>query len=61
LLSLEFDDALRVPEIEKIVADLEDRIRNARPDVLLVFVKPQTKEEFGRARTRFLRGPEQPI
>jgi len=61
LLSLEFDDALSVPEIEKIVADLEDRIRNARPDVILMFVKPQTKEGFARARTRFLRGPEQPL
>ncbi|MDB5698323.1 MAG: cation transporter [Alphaproteobacteria bacterium] len=61
LLSLEFDDALRVPQIEKIVAELENRIRNARPDVLLVFVKPQTKEEFARARTRFLRGPEQSL
>jgi cation diffusion facilitator family transporter len=61
LLSLEFDDALRVPEIEKIVAELEDRIRKARPDVILMFVKPQTKQEFARARTRFLRGPEQTL
>jgi hypothetical protein len=38
LLSLEFDGALRVPEIEKIVAELEDRIRKARPDVILMFV-----------------------
>ena len=59
LLSLEFDDSLRVPEIEKIVAELEVRIRNARRDVFLIFVKPQTKEEFAKARTRFLRGPEQ--
>ena len=55
LLSLEFDDALRVPEIERIVAGLEDRIREARSDVFLVFVKPQTKEEFARARKRFLK------
>ena len=55
LLSLEFDDALCVPEIEIIVAELEDRIRGARPDVFLVFVKPQTKEEFARARRRFLK------
>jgi cation diffusion facilitator family transporter len=60
LLSLEFDDALRVPQIEKIVAELEDRIRIARPDVVLMFVKPQTKEGFAGARARFLRGPEQP-
>ena len=35
LLSLEFDDALNVPEIERIVAELEERIREARPDVFL--------------------------
>jgi divalent metal cation (Fe/Co/Zn/Cd) transporter len=57
LLSLEFDDALRVPEIEKIVTDLEERIRDARPDVFLMFVKPQTKEQFARARARLLKGP----
>jgi len=61
MLSLEFDDALGVPQIEKIVAELEDRIRRARPDVFLMFVKPQTKEEFARARSRFLSGPEQPL
>jgi divalent metal cation (Fe/Co/Zn/Cd) transporter len=60
-LSLEFEDALRVPEIEAIVADLEERIRKARPDVFLLFVKPQTKKSFARARTRFLSGPEQPL
>jgi cation diffusion facilitator family transporter len=57
LISVEFDDALRVPEIERIVADLENRIRAARPDVLLVFVKPQTKEEFAKALKRFLGSP----
>ncbi len=57
LLSLEFDDALRVPEIERIVADLEERIREARPDVFLVFVKPQTKAEFARAKERYLKSP----
>jgi divalent metal cation (Fe/Co/Zn/Cd) transporter len=55
LISLEFEDGLRVPEIETIVADLESRIRAERPDVLLVFVKPQTKEEFAKARKRFLK------
>jgi cation diffusion facilitator family transporter len=57
LLSLEFDDGLRVPEIERTVAELEERIRQARPDVFLVFVKPQTKDAFAKAKDRFLRGP----
>ena len=53
-LSLEFDDALSVPDIEALVADLEDRIRQLRPDVLLLFVKPQTKERFAQAQRRLL-------
>jgi cation diffusion facilitator family transporter len=57
LISIEFDDALCVPEIERIVADLETRIRDARSDVVLVFVKPQTREEFAKRRKRFLKGP----
>jgi cation diffusion facilitator family transporter len=57
-LSLEFEDTLRVPDIESIVADLEDRIRKARPDVFLVFVKPQTKEDFAKGRSRVLKGQQ---
>ena len=56
-LSLEFDDSLRVPQVEKIVADLEERIRRARPDVYLLFVKPQTKEGFKKARMRLQKQP----
>jgi cation diffusion facilitator family transporter len=55
-LSLEFNDALSVPDVEAIVADLEDRIRQLRPDVLLLFVKPQTKERFAQAHRRLSEG-----
>jgi cation diffusion facilitator family transporter len=58
-LSLEFEDTLRVPEIESIVADLEDRIRKARPDVFLVFVKPQTKDAYAKGRSRVLQGQQE--
>jgi len=40
-LSLEFADALKVPEIERAVQDLEARIRASHPEVSLLFVKPQ--------------------
>ena len=55
LISIEFDDSLSVPDLERCVADLEARIRAERPDVFLVFVKPQTREEFEKARQRFLK------
>jgi cation diffusion facilitator family transporter len=41
-LSLEFKDDLRTPEIEAAVVELERRIREAHPEVVTVFVKPQT-------------------
>lgn len=47
-LSLEFDDALRTPEIEAAVMALEKRIRAAHPEVSAIFVKPQTAGEARR-------------
>jgi cation diffusion facilitator family transporter len=55
-LSLEFDDSLRVPELERIVVDLEERIRKERPQVYVLFVKPQTKEEYRKSRSRVSEG-----
>ena len=43
--SVEFDDGLCTPEIETAVKSLEDRIRTAHPQVLAIFVKPQTAHE----------------
>jgi len=40
-LRLEFRDDLTAPAIEKITAELESRIRDAHPDVIAIFVKPQ--------------------
>ena len=54
MLSVEFDDALTTVKIEQAVDGLEQRLRAARPEVHLLFVKPQTAEVFGRARARFL-------
>jgi divalent metal cation (Fe/Co/Zn/Cd) transporter len=45
-LSLEFADALRTPEIEARVIELERRVRLSHPQVVAVFVKPQSPEGF---------------
>lgn len=45
-LSLEFADHLRTPEIEASVVSLEVRIRAKHPQVVALFVKPQTRHTF---------------
>jgi cation diffusion facilitator family transporter len=49
-LSLEFADELNTEQIEKKVAHLETLIRETHPDVMAVFVKPQTPASFRKAR-----------
>jgi hypothetical protein len=46
MLSLEFSDALRAPEIEEAVVSLETKIRNENPEIVALFVKPQTAKTF---------------
>jgi divalent metal cation (Fe/Co/Zn/Cd) transporter len=45
-LSLEFADNLRAPEIEASVIEIERRVRVAHPEVVTLFVKPQTATVF---------------
>ena len=47
-LSLEFADLLTTPEIETIVDRLEQHIRIAFPEVIAVFIKPQTAATYGK-------------
>jgi len=42
-LSLEFKDPLTTTDIEKTVATIEKEIRKVHPEVVAVFVKPQTR------------------
>ncbi|MFA5955127.1 cation diffusion facilitator family transporter [Hyphomicrobium sp.] len=44
--SLEFSDELRTPQIEAAIVRLEDRIRKKHPEVIALFVKPQTRRTF---------------
>ena len=45
-LSLEFADDLRAPQIEEAVVRIEDQVREAHPEVVTLFVKPQTPKTF---------------
>jgi cation diffusion facilitator family transporter len=53
-LSLEFADTLRVPEVEAAVVEIERQIRAEYPEVVTLFIKPQTAAAFKETvRRRF--------
>lgn len=45
-LSVEFEDELRTTQIEALVVEMEKRIRVVHPEVVVLFVKPQSKHRF---------------
>jgi cation diffusion facilitator family transporter len=47
-LSIEFADDLAAPQIEAAVSAFEQRIKTEHPEVVAVFVKPQTMAAFRR-------------
>ncbi|WP_202947760.1 cation diffusion facilitator family transporter [Advenella kashmirensis] len=49
-MSLEFADALRVPELEAIVIALENKIRKGHPEVATLFIKPQAHEHYEKLK-----------
>jgi cation diffusion facilitator family transporter len=51
-LSLEFADELRTPEIEAKVIELERCVRLSHPEIVAVFVKPQSPEGFRETTAR---------
>jgi cation diffusion facilitator family transporter len=53
-LSLEFADELRTPEIEAKVIELERCVRVSHPEIVAVFVKPQSPEGFNDTTARRL-------
>ena len=59
-LSAEFEDALSTPEIEACVNRIEAGVREAHPDVVALFVKPQTAATWQRRITR-LHDDETPL
>jgi cation diffusion facilitator family transporter len=56
MLSLEFSDNMVAPEIEEAVVSLEKSIREANPEIVALFVKPQTKKTFQDQRAESLDG-----
>lgn len=50
MLSVEFADTMRAPQIEDAVIKLEAEVRKRHPEVVALFVKPQTEETFRKAR-----------
>jgi divalent metal cation (Fe/Co/Zn/Cd) transporter len=39
-VSLEFEDGLRTPDVERIIGDLETSLRHKHPDLFRIFVRP---------------------
>jgi cation diffusion facilitator family transporter len=46
MLSLEFSDLMLAPQIEEAVISLEKRVREENPEIVALFVKPQTAKTF---------------
>jgi hypothetical protein len=46
MLNLEFSDFMLAPQIEEAVIDLEKRVREDDPEIVALFVKPQTAKTF---------------
>jgi cation diffusion facilitator family transporter len=46
-LGVQFDDSLRVNDIERLIARLEHRIRAEHPELFRIFVRPQPREGDG--------------
>jgi cation diffusion facilitator family transporter len=56
-LSVEFEDELNTTQIEECVNRVEARIKQAYPEITLLFVKPQTAQTW---HTRLMRLPKVP-
>src|ERR1700693_295977 len=46
MLSLEFSDLMLAPQIEEAVISLENRVHEENPEIIALFVKPQTAKTF---------------
>lgn len=53
-LSLEFEDDLRAPQIEAIVSRIEAEVCRVHPQIVTLFVKPQTPETYLARRRNHL-------
>jgi cation diffusion facilitator family transporter len=51
-LSVQFEDRLTTHEIERIVVEMEEKVRKAQPQVFVLYVKPQSPDAFAAAERR---------
>ena len=51
-MSADFMDTLSAADVEAIVADIEDRVKKAHPEVVLLLIKPQSAAALERVRAR---------
>jgi divalent metal cation (Fe/Co/Zn/Cd) transporter len=58
MLSLEFADTMLAPDIEEVVIGLEKSLREANPEIVALFVKPQTAKTYQEQRDRALNGSD---
>jgi hypothetical protein len=58
MLSLEFADTMLAPDIEEVVISLEKSLRDANPEIVALFVKPQTAKTYREQRDRVLNGSD---
>ncbi len=49
-ISVDFVDTLSAADVEKIVAAIEERVRLAHPEIVLLLIKPQSAAAFERTR-----------
>ena len=52
-LSLDFEDHLTAAQVEDAVIDIERRVRASHPQVIALFVKPQTDKSYRQAARSF--------
>jgi cation diffusion facilitator family transporter len=50
MLSIEIEDSLRVPEVERLIHRIEDRLRSQHSELFRVFVRPQSAKSHSPAR-----------
>ena len=59
-LSIDFADEISAGQVERIVARIEDRIRRRHPEIVTIFIKPQSAADFQQALQRRSEGsPEE--
>jgi hypothetical protein len=61
MLSLEFTDSMLAPQIEEAVISLEEKVREENPEIVALFVKPQTAKTFQDQRDSAFDSPQKTL